>query len=133
MIEGTANWLVTASEPRRAVVRRVLQVAADLDPTGKAPEPQARLLVVEGPAGSVAMRARSRLLLGRSTACDLVVSGPGVSRVHAAVVRRGGEYWLEDLESANGTWCGAERVQRRRIAGGEEIRLCGTPVRFYLW
>jgi pSer/pThr/pTyr-binding forkhead associated (FHA) protein len=132
MPETSASWGLRAPDLRHAKVRRVLQAAAALQPRALPPSERARL-VVEGPGGSVDMHGRSQVLLGRAAACDLVVPGGGVSRVHAAVVRRGGEYWIEDLGSANGTWHRGERVQRRRIAGGEEVHLCGTAVRFHLW
>jgi hypothetical protein len=120
-----------AQGSRRAAVRRVLATAAALQPPPEAAA--APRLLAEGARGCVDMGQRSRLLLGRGRACHLVLQGSGVSRVHAAVVRRGGEYWIEDLGSANGVWRCGERVLRSRIADGEEFRLCDAVVRFHLW
>jgi hypothetical protein len=130
MAETSSSWGLGA-EVRRAAVQRVLAAAAQLQP----PEPDrvAARLLVAGPGGCAEMKGRSRLLLGRGAGCDLVIRGRGVSRVHAAVVRRAGEYWIEDLGSANGTWLRGQRIDRRRVAGGEELRLGGARVRFYMW
>lgn len=50
-------------------------------------------------------------LLGRSPYCSIVLSGPQVSRQHAAIrVTRDGVQ-VEDLGSRNGTW-----VNRRRLS-----------------
>ena len=41
--------------------------------------------------------------LGRTADNDIVVKDTGASRSHARVFEKGGAYWVEDLESANGT------------------------------
>ena len=46
---------------------------------------------------------RNRLVVGRSETCDVTISNPGVSRTHALIWREGGEVWVTDLDSANGT------------------------------
>lgn len=121
-------------ERRRDVVRRVMTAAAELErcARGAGPRP-ARRLVLETTRGCLEMRDRRRLLLGRGSQCDLLVPGSGVSRQHAAVVQRNGEYWIEDLGSANGTWHQGQRVVLRRIGDGDELLLHDAPVRFHLW
>lgn len=123
-----------APELRRAVVRRVLAVADDLERRLPAAGPgPGRRLVVEGDAGCVELGRRDRLLLGRAPGCDLVLGGPGVSRAHLAIFRRAGELWAEDLGSRNGTWAGGERVALRRLADGDVLRLAGAPIRIHIW
>jgi len=47
----------------------------------------------------------SGLLIGRdSESCDLVVDDPSVSRRHARISRKNGNFFLEDLSSTNGTF-----------------------------
>ena len=53
---------------------------------------------------------RERTLLGRSRSCDVRVKEDSVSRLHAALVRREGELFLEDLGSSNGTFCNGRPV-----------------------
>lgn len=45
----------------------------------------------------------NRCLIGRSDNADISIGNPGVSRTHALLWREGGEAWILDLESANGT------------------------------
>ena len=53
---------------------------------------------------------RERTLLGRSRSCDVRVKEDSVSRLHAALVWRDGELFLEDLGSSNGTRCNGRQV-----------------------
>ncbi|MBI2496830.1 MAG: FHA domain-containing protein [Opitutae bacterium] len=54
------------------------------------------------------------LSLGRSSSCDIVVSGNEVSRRHALFnPQAGGGVWLVDLGSTNGTYRNDRRVPAR--------------------
>ena len=64
--------------------------------------------------------AKDRFLIGRGKHCDLVISSAKVSREHAAIVREGPAWFIEDLGSSNGTWFDAERITRRQIHDGDE-------------
>lgn len=60
-----------------------------------------------------------QLLLGyQSPVCDKVIPDPTVSRIHARIFRRDGEFYLSDLNSRNGTF-----IEGRQISPGEEIHL----------
>jgi pSer/pThr/pTyr-binding forkhead associated (FHA) protein len=75
---------------------------------------------------------RERFIMGRGSHCDLVVKSAKVSREHAAVVREGAEYFIEDLRSSNGTWFQDSRINRRHVSDGDEYLLGGIPVIFSL-
>jgi hypothetical protein len=45
----------------------------------------------------------NRSLIGRAETSDIIIADPGVSRIHALLWREGGEAWIVDLGSANGT------------------------------
>lgn len=54
--------------------------------------------------------------IGRLPDCTIsIVSDPDASRRHARIFRRDGEWWLEDLGSANGTFIG-EFAQSQKIS-----------------
>src|SRR6516225_8590966 len=57
------------------------------------------------------------LTVGRSYDCDVTISHPSVSRMHA-VIHGGAAARIEDLGSSNGTWVG-----NRRLAKGESVPL----------
>jgi diguanylate cyclase (GGDEF)-like protein len=46
----------------------------------------------------------------------------GVSRLHARLVLKNGKYWLEDLESANGTFVQGTRVTTHALADGDVVQ-----------
>jgi len=54
-----------------------------------------------------------------------------ISRRHARVLQRGGRYWLEDLNSTNGTFHNGQRIFRSvLLQAGDEIRLGSSVLRF---
>jgi hypothetical protein len=64
-----------------------------------------------------------RFVIGRGPQCDLIIDSPRVSREHAALVRHGASYHLEDLASSNGTFVGDERITRQALESGDVVRL----------
>jgi hypothetical protein len=61
---------------------------------------------------------RSRVVIGRSAACELRVDDPRVSSEHASLGWTGSAWEVRDLGSKNGTFVG-----ERRLAAGERISL----------
>lgn len=70
-------------------------------------------------------------ILGRDATADVLVAHSSVSRRHARVEVRGDVVTLEDLESKNGTWCGATRVTSPVIlSSGDKICLGSVFLHF---
>ena len=59
--------------------------------------------------------------IGRVEGNDIVVSDPGVSRVHARIDRTGDQYQITDLQSTNGTYVNGERIQTVVLRNGDHI------------
>ncbi len=126
---------------QRAVAEQVLETAARLEAEvrarGEAPppipsgpvDPRARELVLLREDGSETPVRSERFLIGRGRHCDLVIDGSKVSREHAAIIRDGEGWFIEDLDSANGTWHRRARIDRRRIEDGDEYFVCAERVR----
>jgi hypothetical protein len=72
-----------------------------------------------------------RFVVGRG-AGDLAIDDPGVSRRHALIERGAEGYFLVDLGSTNGVEFEGERIQRRRIADGDRVRIGGHEIEFVL-
>lgn len=53
---------------------------------------------------------RNRALIGRSPECDVVIDEDDISRRHALIYREGGQAWIRDLSSANGTEVDGQRL-----------------------
>ncbi|MDB6114181.1 MAG: adenylate/guanylate cyclase, partial [Lacunisphaera sp.] len=73
------------------------------------------------------------LSIGRSANCDIVIHGNEVSRRHALInPQAGGEVWLVDLGSTNGTYRNDRRVtQPAKLADGDRITLGGVTFTFH--
>ena len=67
--------------------------------------------------------ASGRIVLGRSSACQLVFTDDTVSRRHAEIRVVDGRWMLRDLGSSNGTWVNGRRVVETEVAAGDEILL----------
>ena len=72
---------------------------------------------------------KDRFLIGRGKHCDLVINSGKVSREHAAIVREGDSWFIEDLGSSNGTWFDKRRLTRREIQDGDEYYVCAEKLR----
>ena len=112
---GELDELVADIRPpgrlRRALLRAVegwSRLSADLEAAWQRP----RL-----PALALPAQAEANITLGRSRACDCVVSEPSVSRRHAELRRDETRWLLRDLGSRNGT-----RVNGLRVLEEIEVR-----------
>jgi two-component system cell cycle response regulator len=62
--------------------------------------------------------------IGRGTEADVWVEDAGVSREHALITcRADGAYWVEDLDSTNGTFVAGERIKMRELKSGDRLQL----------
>jgi len=66
-------------------------------------------LISRGGTSSIALSAS--VLIGRSADCDLCISEGFVSRRHARIYIREGLVWIRDLDSSNGTFINAKRIE----------------------
>jgi hypothetical protein len=140
---------------RREVAERVLETAAELERLIKGKnqgqdagegeeasgmegvdveEPQsdagggnALYLMAEG--GELDRIAKDRFVIGRGKHCDFVINSGKVSREHAVIIRDGGDYYIEDLGSSNGTWFNKQRIKRRKVEDGDEYFICSEKVK----
>jgi hypothetical protein len=71
---------------------------------------------------------KGRFLIGRGKHCDLVINSGKVSREHAAIIREGDAWFIEDLGSSNGTWYDKRRLTRRQIQDGDEYYVCAEKL-----
>ncbi len=64
-----------------------------------------------------------RMTIGRNPDSGVFLDDVTVSRDHAVLVRRGGEWHLDDLGSLNGTYVNRQRVDSRRLEDGDELQI----------
>jgi FHA domain len=72
--------------------------------------------------------------IGRGKTCDFVIESNRVSREHVRILREGGEFVLEDLNSSNGTFFGPnkEKISKRKIKDGDEFTLGTEKIKFQI-
>ena len=95
----------------------------------QAPQPL-ELFVRLAPGGPAVMVDVPRFTLGRGPNCSLTVKSGRVSREHAAIVRVGDDFFIEDLDSSNGTWINHQRIKRQKIEDGDTFNL-GTEAVYF--
>ena len=91
-----------------------------------------KLVAIEGPArGAVFALDKPEVIIGRSSASDVAIADPSLSRRHSAVHLDRGAYTLRDLESNNGTFVNDVPVTERALAHGDRITI-GDSVLLFL-
>jgi len=69
-------------------------------------------------------------LIGRGSKCDLVLPHRSISREHSVITKERNGWFIEDLNSANGTWLDNEQIGKHKIANGDEIHISNHMLRF---
>lgn len=93
--------------------------------------PQSLVLTTGSLAGTtLALAGYDEITVGRSSGCTLVLEDDFASGTHARLIRRGSDWYLEDLDSRNGTFLGGQRIdQPEPLHVGSEFRVGQTTVR----
>lgn len=79
-------------------------------------------LIPVGGGDSIPM-IKTDLLAGRRETCDIVLRYPNVSSQHCRFQVESGYWYVEDLNSSNGTRVNGSRVTRKRIDPGDTISI----------
>jgi hypothetical protein len=108
--------------PSRRVLDRLWRRARSIWESGMR-SPELKLVVPRmGPGG--------RLLVGRSSQCDLRIVEGSVSRTHAELRLAARGWMIRDLTSTNGTFVNGRRIQRALVGTRDEVWFGNVPVRF---
>lgn len=90
------------------------------------------LVAVGGPSSGKRYPLEDECVLGRSFNSDVYIGDLNVSRRHARIIFENEQYFVEDLESGNGTFVGDEQIQRQKLSSDDIIRIGGSSFRFEL-
>ena len=69
-------------------------------------------------------------LIGRTPECNIQLKVENVSRKHALITFRGNEYWLEDLDSKNGTYINGIKIAKCVLRNNDQIDIGGVKLYF---
>ena len=71
------------------------------------------------------------ILIGRHPECAIQIDDGSVSRHHARVLPQDGAWFIEDMESRNGTYLNGQPVQKQtRLFDGAVIKICDVAFSF---
>jgi len=95
-------------------------------PTGAQPQAAKKprdVLFIQMDDGPMVPIRKNVFLIGRGSKCDQIIQHRSVSREHAVITRERNGWFIEDLNSANGTWLDGDQITKHKIAGGEEFTI----------
>ncbi|MHC4064801.1 MAG: FHA domain-containing protein [Planctomycetota bacterium] len=86
--------------------------------------PRVRIAATRGTnaGGSITLR-RVASIIGSKKGCKLLLKHGDVSSTHCAVINTGGEVFIRDLVSRNGTFLNDLRAEHERIQDGDVIKI----------
>jgi pSer/pThr/pTyr-binding forkhead associated (FHA) protein len=91
--------------------------------------PAISLSLVNEPGDTRKTFTTGDVVIGRDGSCDFVISDETISARHARLTYRYLQWWVEDLQSTNGTYLNDEKVETATIIiNGDEIRMGQIPV-----
>jgi pSer/pThr/pTyr-binding forkhead associated (FHA) protein len=106
-----------------------------IDETGELVPMEIEDVVAQGGGAALVVRAgggrvgesfpldHDRMTIGRRPDSDVFLDDVTVSRDHALLVKRGGDYYLDDLGSLNGTYVNRHRIESHRLEDGDELQV----------
>jgi hypothetical protein len=97
--------------------------------TGNIPPKLIRAVRTDGHEQTFMLR-KQITTIGRSTSNDIVIEIPEVSRQHARIEYRDGQFYITDLGSTNGTMINGRRINTSIIQDDDEIILGTARLEF---
>lgn len=88
------------------------------------------LLSIKTDQGNETVRrfSQTELLIGRDPNCDVALMDEALSAHHARLAYHHGQWWLEDLNSTNGTFLNREKLTTSAVViAGDEFK-CGNTI-----
>jgi pSer/pThr/pTyr-binding forkhead associated (FHA) protein len=73
---------------------------------------------------------KDRTTLGRRPYNDIVIDNLAVSGEHAVLQMTGGEVFLEDLNSTNGTYVNGKAVKKKQLVNGDSVEIGKYKIKF---
>jgi pSer/pThr/pTyr-binding forkhead associated (FHA) protein len=91
-----------------------------------------KLTILTGKLEGKSLPLKGPIVVGRQPGVKLRLSDVKVSREHSKIFEQGGEWFVVDLNSRNGTLVNDAPVTRRALHDGDEITIGETRMRFVL-
>ena len=90
------------------------------------------LMTTGGRAGThFLLKPEVHTRIGRGLECDIVLSDPLSSRVHATVVCEDGDWWVRDAGSRNGSFVNGQKIDEARLVEGDLLKVGSSEFTFH--
>jgi len=66
---------------------------------------------------------KETITIGRENNSDIQINNLGVSKKHASITRQNGSYFIEDLNSTNGTLLNNEKITKAGLSGKDVVTI----------
>ena len=74
---------------------------------------------------------KDKFIIGRaSQMTDLTIRDGNISRKHCAIIFRGNQYYIKDLDSTNGIEYKGQRIDSKKVEEGDTYHICEYELRF---
>ena len=73
---------------------------------------------------------KDRLVIGRNSMQDIIVNTVKASRFHAQIINVNGTYFIQDMNSTNGTYVNNRKVSWHSLSDGEQINIAGFEMEY---
>lgn len=92
------------------------------------------LAVVSGPCTGQSFRLQNdHITVGRARGCEVFLDDEGISPLHCRLNRVCDSYVVIDLDTSSGTWVNQERIQKKRLDLGDQLKLGNTVAEVRCW
>ena len=128
------------SEPEAAVAEAPVysDAESDSDTEGTVfvelpPEDTSHRLMTETGQIMYVINGESCVIGKKEDEVDLFVEDDGISRMHARIFKKGDDFYVEDLNSTNGTFKNGLRLkpyEQKKLSKGDEIKLAARKIIF---
>lgn len=119
LVAGTAFFL--ARFLPLAFTIAVLLIASGMLPRVLQSPMPTRLVPIGLARGLTVKLAGHSMLVGRLPCCPVEIPLPTISSHHCRLARLGSRWYVEDLDSRNGTFVNGKRIRRKRLHVGDKI------------
>jgi serine phosphatase RsbU (regulator of sigma subunit) len=74
---------------------------------------------------------KPKMVMGRHPDCEIVIDAGAVSRQHAQIIQADENFYIEDLQSRNGTFVNDRQIEGRQLLRhADSLRICDVSFRY---
>jgi pSer/pThr/pTyr-binding forkhead associated (FHA) protein len=70
------------------------------------------------------------VMIGRGAECEIDLRDPTISKEHAKIEYKEGDFFIKDQESKHGTFVNGAQITKQKLRSGDEIRIGESLLRF---